>query len=225
MTRLIVVRHGHSTANKKAVFAGHFDVPLTEIGKKQARFVADYLCAHEKIDKILCSDLTRTKQTAAALARRLGLPVHADTSLREVFAGLWETMPFKEINQIYHKDWMNWRFCFAQARPTGGESIREHYFRITSAVHRIAQENDGKTVVLFTHCTPVRVIRAMSMGLSPERVDEAEFPLNASLAIYCYESGTLYAERTNLIVYPISCSTRPGCPHPPLVADEKGLSC
>lgn len=225
MTRLIVVRHGHSTANDRMVFAGHYDVPLTKIGKKQAEYAADYLIANEKIDRIIHSDLTRTKQTAAPLAKRLGLPLHADATLRELFAGLWETLPFREIDQVYHEDWMRWRFCFSDARPTGGESIREHYFRIRSAIHRIARENDGKTVVLFTHCTPVRMISAMSKGLPPERVDEAEFPLNASLAIYNYENGILRAEKTNLIVYPIAYSTIPSCPHPPLVANKKGPAC
>lgn len=225
MTRLIVVRHGHSTANDRMAFAGHYDAPLTETGKRQAEYAADHLCANEKIDKIVCSDLTRAKQTAMPLAKRLCLPLHADASLREVFGGLWETIPFQEIDRLYHEDWMRWRFCFSDARPTGGESIREHYFRITNAIHRIAQENDGKTVVLFTHCTPVRMISAISQNLPPERVDEAEFPLNASIAIYEYENGALCAEKTNMIVYPVAYSTIPSWPHPPLVADKKGLAC
>lgn len=225
MTRLIVVRHGHSTANKRMAFVGSTEAPLTEMGKRQAEYVADFLCASEQIDKIVYSDLIRTRQTAAPLAARLGLPLHADASLREIFAGLWETMTFRDIDRIYHEDWMRWRFCFADARPTCGESVREHYFRITNAIHRIARENDGKTVVLFTHCTPVRIVNAMAKGLPPERVDEAEFPLNASIAIYTYESGTLRAEKTNLIAFPPAYSSAPNCPPPPLVAKEKGMAC
>ena len=225
MTRFIVIRHGHSTANKKMVFVGHSEASLTETGKKQAEYATEYLLANEKIDKIVYSDLIRTKQTAQPLAKRLGLPLQADASVREIFAGLWETMTFKDIDQVYHEDWMRWCFDFANARPTGGESIREHYFRITNAIHRIARENDGKTVALFTHCTPVRIINAMAADLSPERVDEAEFPLNASIAVYNYENGTLRAEKTNLIVYPIACSTAHECPPPPLLAKEKGMAC
>ena len=225
MTRLIVVRHGHSTANKQMAFVGHSEAPLTEMGKKQAEYAAEYLCANEKIDKIIYSDLIRTRQTAAPLAKRLGLPLHADASLREIFAGLWETMTFKEIDQVYHEDWMRWRFDFAKSRPTGGESVREHYFRIASAIHRIARENEGKTVVIFTHCTPVRIVNAMAKGLPPERVGEAEFPLNASIAIYRYENGTLCAEKTNILPFPPAYSSAPNCPPPPLVAKEKGMAC
>ena len=43
MTRVIVVRHGESEANRAERFAGSWDVDLTDLGKRQAQLVADYL--------------------------------------------------------------------------------------------------------------------------------------------------------------------------------------
>jgi probable phosphoglycerate mutase len=202
MTRFIVVRHGFSIANKAKCFAGHVDRPLNEIGKAQAAHVAAYLAANERIDKIICSGLTRTRQTAAPIAEHLGLPVHEDASLRELFAGLWENMPYGEIDRLYHDDWMIWCYDIARSRCTGGESIREHYARIERAVHRIAEDHDGQTLLLVTHCTPVRVMCAMAAGVPWERFQDAPPAANASIHVFIYEDGILRCEKSNLITYP-----------------------
>ena len=49
MTRIIFIRHGQSQANLESRFAGHIDVPLTELGRTQARLAADYIVKREKI--------------------------------------------------------------------------------------------------------------------------------------------------------------------------------
>ena len=36
-TTLYLVRHGYSQANAARAFAGHWDIPLTEIGLEEAR--------------------------------------------------------------------------------------------------------------------------------------------------------------------------------------------
>ena len=207
MTRLIVVRHGFSIANKIKRFAGHTDTPLDEIGKAQAQHVAEYLAANEHIDKVICSGLTRTRQTAAPLVAKLGLPLHEDTALREIFAGLWENMPYADINRLFHDDWLCWCYDIGHTRCTGGESIREHYARIERAVHRIAEDHDGQTLLLATHCTPVRVMSAMSRGIPWQRFQEAPLPANASIHIFTYENGVLHCEKENLIAYPPSLAS------------------
>ena len=213
MTKLIAVRHGFSVANRAKCFAGHVDTPLNEIGKKQAEHMAAYLVAHERIDKIICSGLLRTRQTAAPIAAHLGLPVHEDASLRELFAGLWENMPYPDVDRLFHDDWMNWCYDIARSRCTGGESIREHYRRIERAVHRIAKAHDGQTLLLVTHCTPVRVMSAMAAGIPWEHFQEAPLPLNASINVFNYENGVLHSEQEGLIAYPSSLSSWRRFPH------------
>jgi probable phosphoglycerate mutase len=215
MTRFIVVRHGYSTTNKSKIFASHTDAPLTEQGKKQAECVAAYLAQAEKVDHIYCSGLTRTRQTAMPSAARFGLPVQVEKGLIEIFAGLWENLSYKEINTRYHEDWMIWLHDISHARPTGGESMREHYLRVERTVHRLAAEHEGQTLLLFTHYTPVRVMNAMAAGLSPEQIGSAKLPLNASVNVYRYENGKLFAEEQNRITYPLSLSVSKRFPPPP----------
>ena len=213
MTRFIVVRHGFSVANKAQRFAGHVDTPLNEIGQKQAEHVAAYLAENEHIDKIICSGLTRTRQTAAPIVDKLGLPLYEDASLRELFAGLWENMPYGDIDRLFHDDWMTWRFDIAHARCTGGESIREHYARIEHAVHRLAESHDGQTLLLIAHCTPVRVMSAMAAGVPWQHFGEVPLPMNASIHIFTYENSTLQCEKENIIAYPPTLAAWRRFPH------------
>lgn len=198
MTRLILIRHGFSTANATHRFAGHSDFPLSEIGHTQARLAAEYLFANEKIDKIYASDLSRAFQTAVPTAEKFGLSVIPEPRLREIYAGLWEGMLFDDIFNVYHDDFHVWRNDFARARCTEGESTTELYTRVTAAVLDLAAQNDGKCILLASHATPLRAVECFAAGKSAECIGQFNFPTNASIQYYTYENGRLVAERLNV---------------------------
>lgn len=215
MTKLVVVRHGRSTANDAGVFSCMQDVALSPIGEQQAVFVAKYLAENERIDRIYASGMKRTVQTAMPTAVHFHLPVETEVGLREIFAGLWEGLPYKELNRHFHEDWMNWLYDFSNARCTGGESVRELYRRVESALHRIVAENEGKTVMLATHSTPLRIITAISLGYTPEQVHLAPIPTNATINILLYENGRMTAQEINLVPYPDALYFTNAHPFPP----------
>ena len=198
MTRLILIRHGFSVANAEHRFAGHSDFPLSDIGHEQARLAAEYLFANEKIDKIYASDLARAYHTATPVGETLGLDVIPKTRLREIYAGRWEGMLFEDIANTYTEDFFVWRNDFARARCTEGESVSELYHRVTSAVLDLAEENDGKCILLASHATPLRAISCFAAGRDADAMGEFNFPTNASIQYYRYENGRLIAERQNV---------------------------
>ncbi len=199
MTRMIFVRHGYSVANEQERFAGHSDFPLAAIGLEQAKYVADYIVKNEKIDKIYSSGLLRTTQTVQPTADALGLPVIADHGLREIYAGQWEGMKFVDIFNQYNDDFNIWLNDLANVRCTGGESAKELFERISDAIVRLGEENDGKTLLLATHATPMRVVDAFSDGDTYEKIASHKAPPNASLHIYEYENGNLKRIKTNIV--------------------------
>ena len=199
MTRMIFVRHGYSVANEQERFAGHSDFPLAAIGLEQAKYVADYIVKNEKIDKIYSSGLLRTTQTVQPTADALGLPVIADHGLREIYAGAWEGMKFVDIFNQYNDDFSIWLNDLANVRCTGGESAKELFERVSDAVVRLGEENDGKTLLLATHATPMRVVDAFSDGDTYEKIASHKAPPNASLHIYEYENGNLKRIKTNIV--------------------------
>lgn len=199
MTRIIMIRHGQSEANAQSRFAGHSDFDLTEIGKKQAALAAEYLYGKEKLDAIYSSDLLRAHNTALPFSHKYNLPVNDRADLRELFAGEWEGRTTSEIWEIYESDFRVWREDFSNARCTGGESVAELYGRIVAALKRIASDNDGKSILIATHATPIRAIEANSRGLGADRIHEVPFVRNAALNIFEYEDGVIRPVRTDIV--------------------------
>ena len=86
---MILLRHGQSEFNlhftRTRKDPGIPDPVLTELGHEQAEHAAEMLAA-ERITRIMASPYTRALQTAAPIARRLGLPVLVHPVVRERYA-------------------------------------------------------------------------------------------------------------------------------------------
>lgn len=182
MTTLIFVRHGQSQANLEHVFAGHTDVPLTNVGLLQAentaRFLHDY-----PIERVYASDLLRAIQTAEPTARDHGLEVIPDREMREIYAGKWEGITFERLLEAYGKDYDAWIHDCGRAHPDGGESVVELSRRIYAEFDKIAEENRGRCVAIFSHATPIRLLCARWQGVPVEELREVLWVPNASVSI------------------------------------------
>ena len=190
MTRLILIRHGQSEANEQNRFAGQTDVPLTDLGRAQAESAARYLAAHEKIDKIYSSDLQRAHNTALPTSVLTGVPIIDAKELREICAGIWEGRAVSEIEVEYAEEFRTWRKDYANARLPGGESVQEVYERVVPYVKRIARENDGLTLLIASHASPVRAVDCNSRGWGWERMSEVPFVNNSAISIFEYDEKT-----------------------------------
>jgi len=85
--KLILVRHAQSKANARGIMQGQkIDWTLSELGRKQAKAVADYL-KKEKIEAIYSSDLKRAKHTADEIAKHHKVNIILDKKLREANHG------------------------------------------------------------------------------------------------------------------------------------------
>lgn len=189
MTNIIFIRHGESMANRMAVFAGNFNADLTEIGLAQAQKTAEYVAQNYKVDAVYASDLLRAYKTGKAVADVLSLPVYADARLREISAGKWEGETFDKLPKKYPADFSLWLTDIGNSRPTDGESVRQLGQRILSAVTDIAEKNDGKTLVIATHATPIRVLQCMLGGHSFDEMQNIPWVSNCSVTEICYDSG------------------------------------
>src|SRR5690625_6389872 len=89
-------RHGRTEYNLQGRFQGQIDIPLDEVGFKQAESAATHLAMLEP-SAIVSSDLSRAQQTALTLAERVGLEVELDAELREINAGEWEGLTRPEV--------------------------------------------------------------------------------------------------------------------------------
>ncbi len=199
MTKLIIVRHAQSIANMQKVFVGHKDMDLTETGHEQARLLCEYLVKKEyPIDVIYSSDLLRPFHTVEPYARAVGKEIIKDSGLREIFAGEWEGHKFADLPVLYPENYNVWLNDIGNCRCNGGESTKELYSRINSTIDRIAKENDGKTVLIGTHATPLRCLYARVMGVGTDGMKDIKWCENTALNIFEYSEGVLDAVELNI---------------------------
>ena len=188
MTTVIFVRHGQSTANLERVFAGHTNAPLTDLGKKQAENTATFL-ENYPICAIYSSDLARSMQTAEPTGKLHNLPIIPDRELREIYAGEWEGRSYDELMEKYADSYATWRTDCGRAHPEGGESTLELGTRVSREVDRLIEVHRGECFAIFTHATPIRLMRAKWEGYPPEELRCVEFCANASVSIVEYDDN------------------------------------
>lgn len=198
MTRIILVRHGQSEANLSESFAGNTDAPLTAIGKAQAAAVAAYLLDREKIDIVIASDLSRARDTGAAVASRFGIPLQLDPALREIAAGEWEGKRYEYLNAHYSEARALWKTDLKNAYCTGGETLRDVFARVSAALQRILAEHEGKTVLIASHWTPILCAVCYLHGKDLESISDFPSPTNCSLQFFRYENGKFETEALNV---------------------------
>jgi probable phosphoglycerate mutase len=187
-TQIYLVRHGQSVGNLNHLFLGHKDLDLSDLGRKQAERVCEYFQGIS-VDKIYASDLLRAYHTACPLAKEKGIEIIKNPRLREVYAGEWEGMPYSELFEKYPETAARWWEDTGLARPNGGESVAELQERVYSEVLRLAEENEGKTICLFTHFTPIFAMKTALAGVSLSEMKHQERPKNASVSHIEFENG------------------------------------
>lgn len=190
MTTFLLIRHGESAANRADVFAGNYDAELLENGFNQARCSAKYIKETFKVTRVFASDLHRAYHTGKCIADEFGLEVIKSAKLREISAGEWEGVSFEEIYKRWPEEFSIWMNDLAHGACPGGETITELADRIFDELGRIARENEGETIVIASHATPVKAAYTMAKYGSIEKIDENPWPSNASVSVLYYENGS-----------------------------------
>lgn len=174
MFDLHLVRHGESTWNTLGLAQGHNDrAELTSRGQRQAAEAAMRFGGH-RVRALYASDLRRALQTAASFSGVLGLPVFADSRLRERGLGVLEGTPAVAIDPAL-TGLADGRVTDPDARPAGGESVRDLYQRAAgfaeelAAVHSDDIDQAGDVVVV-AHGGTLRVLEAYLTGVPVEQM-------------------------------------------------------
>ncbi len=197
--RLLLVRHGLTENNIKRQMTGQSDVPLSEVGRRQARAVGKYL-AREKLDVIFSSDLQRARDTAREIARYHNLPVLEDPDLREIGMGEWEGLTVEEIQARDLEAWKYVRRDPARHAPPGGENFFQLQERAARALRRCQEKYPGRTVLWTTHggLIGAAVCHALQLDLIYRHCFRHE---NTSITELRFGEGLPLIERMNDIAH------------------------
>lgn len=121
LKHLILLRHGQTDWNVLQRMQGHTDIPLNEIGRRQALAAAPSVAALGA-QVVVASDLSRAQETAGAVTALTGQSFGTDVRLRETGMGEWEGLTRSEVVAQWPDIWQKWRTTSAHASPPGGES-------------------------------------------------------------------------------------------------------
>ncbi|MGJ5751095.1 putative phosphoglycerate mutase [Streptomyces puniciscabiei] len=187
----VLLRHGETplTPQKRFSGSGGTNPSLSAAGREQAHRTAEALARRGTIEAVIASPLTRTRETAAVVATRLGLEVTIEDGLRETDFGAWEGLTFGEVRDRYPDDLNAW-LADPEAHPTGGgESFAETATRIAATRDKLVAAHAGRTVLLVSHVTPIKTFVRLALGAPPESLFRMELSAASLSAVAYYADG------------------------------------
>ncbi|MFJ2702845.1 bifunctional RNase H/acid phosphatase [Streptomyces sp. NPDC087428] len=187
----LLLRHGETalTPEKRFSGSGGTDPELSATGRRQAECAAEAFAARGTVQEIVSSPLRRCRETAGAVAARLGLEVRIEDGLRETDFGAWEGLTFGEVRERHRADMDAW-LASAKAAPTGGgESFAEVARRVSAARDRLITRHAGRTVLVVTHVTPIKTLVRLALGAPPESLFRMELSAASLSTVAYYADG------------------------------------
>lgn len=157
--RLYLLRHGSTGADGR--FIGTTDLPLSEEGQEQVAAVRPVVQS-AGIDAILCSPMTRCKQTLNLL--HSSVVSETVDELREIDFGLWEELDFASVQSKYPDDVSEWvknpeTFSFPQGETLPG------FLRRLEKVKKIIEDHPGDNVLAVCHGGVIRYMICLFLHL------------------------------------------------------------
>ena len=189
-TTFVLLRHGETalTPEKRFSGSGGSDPELSERGLVQAQRTAAGLAARGGIQAVVSSPLLRCRQTAQAVADRLGLQVRIEEGLRETDFGAFEGLTFAEAKERYPAELDAW-LASARHAPPGGESFAAVARRVSVSRDKLLARFSGRTVLVVSHVTPVKTLVRMALGAPPESMFRMELSPASRSEVQYYADG------------------------------------
>ncbi|HEU0086116.1 MAG TPA: bifunctional RNase H/acid phosphatase [Pseudonocardiaceae bacterium] len=180
-TRLLLLRHGQTEYSAQRRYSGRRDLPLTELGERQAAAAAARLATTNGVSAVLSSPTLRARQTAKPVADALGVPLVVHDGLIETDFGAWEGLTFAEARQRdpeLHARWLT----DTSVAPPGGESMDAVHRRVRRVRDQLLAEYPDATLIAVTHVTPIKALLRMALDAGPSLLFRLHLDL-ASLSI------------------------------------------
>jgi 2,3-bisphosphoglycerate-dependent phosphoglycerate mutase len=177
--QILFIRHGESEADILNVHEGRADFPLTELGRKQVRLMANKVKSSYPPDYIWASTLKRAHETASVLAETVGCPVQFEDELMEHNNGILAGLSFDEAKKykLPHELDMH-------ERVENGESEIEFRMRIEVAFSRIIASSTSDRIAIVAHGG---VINCLLRSFFEMPIKRDYYFLNGDTAIHLVE--------------------------------------
>ena len=199
MPQLVLVRHGQSIWNLENRFTGWVDVPLTDLGREEARR-AGLKLGRMKLDIAYTSGLKRAQQTLSIIldASGLNVPIINDPALNERHYGDLQGLNKADTATKYGDEQVKiWRRSY-DVPPPNGESLADTAARTLPFFERciMGDIRQGKNVLVVAHGNSNRSIVMKLDDLSKEQVLELNLETGVPLVYDLTIDGAVQGKRT-----------------------------
>ena len=169
---VLLVRHGRTPTTGSVLPGRAPGLHLADEGHAQAEAVAQRIKAlHDSrtaskdgvgVTAVYASPLERTQETAAPIAKALGVRTRTRAGLVECDFGQWTG---KKLSDLYKLP--EWRTV--QRHPSGfrfpkGESFGEMQSRMVDSVNELVTAHPGQIVVAVSHADTIKAAVASALG-------------------------------------------------------------
>jgi probable phosphoglycerate mutase len=175
-TLVLLVRHGTTPTTGKVLPGRATGLHLADTGRAQAEKVADRLQRWSaagpaskdgqrptaRITAVYASPLERTRETAAPIAKHLGLRVQTHRGLLECDFGQWTGAQLKDL--MKRPEWATVQRYPSGFRFPGGESFTAMQARIVDTIAELCRHHPGEAVVAVSHADPIKAAVADALG-------------------------------------------------------------
>jgi len=197
---VLLVRHGNTPTTGKLLPGRAAGLHLSDTGRAQAEAAATRVAALTKAPTaVYASPLERTRETAAPIARALGLRVRTAAGLVEADVGDWTEQRLARLYKT--REWptvQRWPVGF---RFPGGESFAEMSVRTMDAVLGLVADHPGESIVAVSHADCIKAVVAAAAGVpldlmqrlvvSPCSISAILFTAGGPLVLCVNSTGTL----------------------------------
>lgn len=158
--KLLLIRHGETDWNKENRVLGRSDIPLNDMGQRQANDLVDQLHT-TRIHAIYSSPLKRASHIGNMIAKDHQLEEIIDDRLIEMDFGIFEGVDRNDLNYQRQK-----RSVFTRFK--NGESYLEIAGRVYPFLKEIRKEHSEDAVLIVTHNGICRIIASYFVDMSLE---------------------------------------------------------
>lgn len=181
MSLFVIVRHGQSQWNLENRFTGTTDMPLTDLGRHEARQSGALLKSQGLCNFSVgfTSVLQRAIETMSIILDAIGqpdLPVERSAALNERMYGDLQGMNKMEVEERFGTDQLfRWRRGYTDT-PPNGESLADTrarvvpYFKAWILPHLQA----GEDVLVVAHGNSLRALLMDMENISPKDIEPVE---------------------------------------------------
>ncbi|MBV9659831.1 MAG: MSMEG_4193 family putative phosphomutase [Acidimicrobiales bacterium] len=169
-TLVLMVRHGLTPTTGQVLPGRAPGLHLADRGRDQAVTVAERLSRWSKpepgkpgrIAAVYSSPLERTRETAAPIARALGLRVQVERGLMECDFGDWTGAELKKLMKL--PEWSTVQRYPSGFQFPGGESFTGMQARIITTVAALCRRHLDEAIVVVSHADPIKAVVADALG-------------------------------------------------------------